>query len=71
MRHDWEEFGGSLKEGTAFRRLRRCRNCGATQEYDAEYLWMRVTGYKWTPKAGRCRPNGKAPTLSADEAKED
>ena len=35
--------------------LRQCTKCGIVQEKQAEHSWMRVTGYKWYPKAGRCK----------------
>lgn len=58
MKHDWEDIMSELPIQTqlAIHGARRCRNCGAEQEKWAEYLWMRVVGYRWEPLAGRCKP---------------
>ena len=53
-KHQWREFGGCMKY--PFRRLRECTECHAVQEYETDHLWMRVTGYRWKPKVGRCQP---------------
>lgn len=39
--------------------LRECKKCGAIQTLEAQYTWMRVTGYKWTPKVGKCLADNK------------
>jgi hypothetical protein len=58
MRHDWEMLPSSLadvcKHGWDPRR--RCKNCGVTQQRYTETAWMRVTGYRWLPLVGRCKP---------------
>jgi len=53
-KHEWKEFGGDIRY--PFRRLRECVQCGAVQQWTVEHLWMRVTGYRWYPNAGRCQP---------------
>ncbi len=34
--------------------LRECSRCGAIQEKHSNSAWMRITGYYWYPKVGRC-----------------
>jgi hypothetical protein len=59
MKHKWESRNPA--PGTKWFKywgchdLRECVNCGAIQEKHPEHLWMRVTGYKWYPKVGRCK----------------
>ena len=59
MRHDWEldkEFGMKMMDIMDPARAKRtCNNCGAKQSQVANHLWMRVTGYRWTPLVGRCK----------------
>lgn len=63
MKHNWEEVslniaGNPVKRHWDMRfRWRVCRNCRAKQRYDTQYSWMRVVGYRWHPKVGRCKPN--------------
>lgn len=54
IKHKFVEFGGNLRDGTVFRRLRRCLLCGKVQEYNTVTNWMRVVGYRWEPTIGRC-----------------
>jgi len=35
--------------------LRECSKCGVIQQKEASYNWMRISGYYWTPKVGRCK----------------
>jgi hypothetical protein len=54
MKHDWEP---SPKEGTMkylWLEIRLCANCGAEQIKEVKHSWMKVTGYRWEPLAGRC-----------------
>jgi hypothetical protein len=57
MRHDWGRYvlpgQVALMHGT----MRKCNNCGKTQERVATTNWGRVVGYNWYPKAGRCGVN--------------
>jgi len=57
VRHDWN-YSPKLKdrfEGLSSYGIRECRNCGARQKREAQYAWMRVTGYSWQPLVGRCK----------------
>ena len=63
MAHEWENRNpvpGS-KYGKYFGcyDLRKCSKCGAIQEKVVETAWMRVTGYRWYPKVGRCPADRK------------
>jgi hypothetical protein len=53
MAHQWELIDGNELPLTLKPR-RRCEKCKKTQVREANHLWMRVTGYQWTPKVGRC-----------------
>ena len=59
MKHEWEYKNPA--PGTKYFKyfgchdLRECSNCGIIQEKHSETSWGRVTGYKWYPKAGRCK----------------
>ncbi len=54
MAHQWEDVNEGVW-GLVREPLRRCVRCGAEQRKRTEYLWMRVTGYKWRPLVGRCK----------------
>jgi len=58
MKHNWERHPYSETFRLPFRRVRVCANCGTQQEHVDHHLWMRVVGYSWEPKVGRC---GRAP----------
>lgn len=50
MKHKWFEhedmrFGG---------RIRICWLCRKKQTWEDYQMWMRVVGYSWEPKVGRC-----------------
>lgn len=55
--HDWDysRKDQSIAEQMRGCGYRKCRNCGKEQWKEAQYSWMRVTGYKWLPLAGRCK----------------
>jgi hypothetical protein len=56
MKHDWENTNSKDKFGDMNNYgRRRCRNCQVEQTKNAQHLWMRVTGYRWEPLAGRCK----------------
>ena len=58
MRHDWTPYeppDWSLGKRLMGNPHRQCRNCGAIQEQITEHAWMRVTGRRWLPLAGRCK----------------
>lgn len=66
MPHDWNEGKSySLEEGTAFRRVRFCENCGAIQEMISSQLWGRVVSRRWWPKVWRCGPTAFARSRTA------
>lgn len=54
MRHEWEWFSPENLYDKLRGEPRRCKLCGAVQFKEAQYLWMRVTGYSWRPLAGKC-----------------
>lgn len=61
MRHEWEIKYMASKENrhsphAMQYKHRICKNCGAEQMQEAEYEWMRIVGYRWHPKVGRCKP---------------
>ena len=66
MKHDWQDV--SAENGILGPLKRRCTNCGTVQEHQTDYAWMRVTGYRWRPLAGRCRPLQSANIALADES---
>lgn len=39
--------------------LRECEKCKAIQGKHSSTLWMRVAGYYWWPKVGRCLADKK------------
>lgn len=56
MAHEWIDLKSTenlLTDMMNYGR-RRCAKCGVEQVKHAEHLWMRVTGYRWVPLAGRC-----------------
>lgn len=56
-KHQWIELPSSSSPRDRkrwFRRVRQCAICGRAQEWETDYLWMRVTGYRWSPPVGRC-----------------
>jgi hypothetical protein len=59
MKHDWEEISLATPENKwadmNHYGARRCRNCDVTQRKMAQHSWMKVTGYRWEPLAGRCK----------------
>lgn len=61
MKHDWERQYRNEPADMLRDRYRRCRNCGAEQSRETHYLWMRVTGYRWAPLVGRCKPAPESP----------
>ena len=56
MKHDW--FDPVHRSVATFLTppMRECRNCGKVQTRVTNHCWMRVTGYRWEPLAGRCKP---------------
>jgi hypothetical protein len=55
MAHKWTDHPYDNQADNLMKnRRRRCSTCGAVQERVTDYAWMRVTGYRWTPLAGRC-----------------
>jgi len=58
MAHEWESINPA--PGTKYFKywgcldLRKCKKCGAIQEKHSKTEWMRVVGYYWEPKVGRC-----------------
>lgn len=71
MKHNWNEIYWGLRS-IMQTRIRICRNpgCLAIQEHTTNYEWMRVVGYTWNPKAGRCGSGLAAEswkTLQVDE----
>ena len=54
MRHEWETLPSTVSEPNLWGK-RRCRNCGAVQEYEQLQNWMRIVGYRWYPLVGRCK----------------
>jgi len=63
MAHKWESIDPA--PGTPYFKyfgcvdLRKCTRCGAIQEKQADHVWMRVIGYHWYPKVGRCPADKK------------
>lgn len=61
MAHAWEELPYERPSDALMRPPRRkCARCGTQQTLQTQYAWMRVTGRKWLPPAGRCAADGKA-----------
>mgnify|MGYP000039936664 CR=1 FL=1 len=59
MAHKWEAYvpsGTTQVDQLVSDPSRRCTQCGVVQQRETETAWMRVTGYKWRPLAGRCVP---------------
>ncbi len=56
--HDWEDMHDTLTLGQQIGgwERRKCRNCGAVQELEREYAWMRQVSKRWLPLVGRCKP---------------
>lgn len=54
MKHEWEHFTPESLYDQMNCGNRRCKNCGAIQKKEAQYSWMRVTGYRWLPLVGKC-----------------
>ena len=56
MKHDWNysREGQSISEQMRGFGYRKCRVCGKEQTKEAQHAWMRVTGYRWMPLAGKC-----------------
>jgi hypothetical protein len=56
VKHIWEDYRPNdiMKQMSAYGH-RRCKLCGATQDLNSQTLWMRVKGYRWEPKVGRCK----------------
>jgi hypothetical protein len=57
MAHKWEFYQPPhMSNAELFMNepFRRCAHCGKVQQRHTEHSWMRVVGYKWLPKAGRC-----------------
>lgn len=65
MKHQWIEYPGTgtqehvCKHG--WEPMRQCEHCGAIQQREVQTLWMRVTGYRWMPLAGRCKGKKETP----------
>ena len=56
MKHEWEHYTPEdLYEQMGSNGARKCRLCGKVQKKIAQYLWMRVTGYRWEPLIGKCK----------------
>lgn len=55
MRHKWITPPAIMTDLFHHGR-RKCVNCGAEQTKEVQHLWMRVTGYRWEPLVGRCKP---------------
>lgn len=64
MKHEWEHvYQGP--EGLGNYGKRRCARCGAEQTKYSQHVWGRVTGYRWEPLVGRCKPPAnRLPRLS-------
>lgn len=59
MAHEWVPYRKlGLTNAQLFMRApeRICLKCGKVQQRETLTLWMRVTGYRWHPLAGRCKP---------------
>lgn len=57
MKHDWKPYadpGKTLAQSFISEPARRCANCGAIQQHETEYVWMRVFARRWRPLVGRC-----------------
>jgi len=66
MAHDWKDivlhFGSKSPYwdfGWSSYGIRECRKCKALQKKESKTEWMRITGYYWTPKVGRCPADRK------------
>ena len=61
MKHNWEAIALATPDrpfaDMSHHGARKCRNCGAVQQKNAQHSWMRVTGYRWEPLVGRCKQN--------------
>ncbi len=59
MKHIWESKnpapGTKYFEYWGCHDVRECKNCGIIQAKHSKHEWMRVVGYYWYPKAGRCK----------------
>ncbi|MGD2065592.1 MAG: hypothetical protein PVI43_00295 [Candidatus Bathyarchaeota archaeon] len=53
-KHDWQPVDQGVL-GLVADPKRVCSRCGAQQTRQTDYLWMRVTGYKWVPPVGKCK----------------
>ena len=54
--HRWEEFTPENHQlAMSTFGSRRCLNCSVVQHKEQQTSWMRVTGYRWWPLAGRCK----------------
>jgi hypothetical protein len=65
LKHDWYDDPKSYTRELPFILRRICRNCGATQDRCQQQEWGRITGYRWYPPAGRCKPT-KPPAAPLD-----
>ncbi len=54
MKHEWHILHYGLRS-IMQTKIRVCQICYAIQEQATDYSWMRVVGYRWYPKIGRCR----------------
>ena len=55
MKHEWHISYAEL-QSIMQSKIRVCSICYAIQEHTTDYAWMRVIGYRWYPKVGRCGP---------------
>lgn len=57
MKHDFEAFTPQNPMlAMQVYGARKCKNCGQVQYKYGQQVWMRVTGYRWEPLIGRCKP---------------
>ena len=60
-RHDWEPVE---PESLISHETRKCKDCGARQQYTEDTWYMRITGWSWGPKVSQRCPEAKKDNLS-------
>ncbi len=57
MAHKWVAIAASAKGVATYgwEPRRKCTKCGVVQQREAKHSWMRVVGYLWIPRVGRCK----------------
>jgi hypothetical protein len=59
VKHDWQSGPYHHKFEAMGITRRTCKICGKVQQLIEEQTWGRITGRRWMPLVGRCKPKGK------------